>query len=81
MPDIWEINKKAGIDWMQGFLKRRPRLSVRQLEGCSLSRATVFNKYNVVKFFENLKSAFDQSEKLSDGYRVYNIDETGTTTV
>lgn len=81
MPETWETNKKAGIDWMQGFFKRHPNISVRQPEGCSLSRATAFNQHNVSMFFQNVKSALDRSEKFADGTRIYNLDETGTTTV
>lgn len=80
-PDSWEVNKKAGIDWMQGFLKRHPELSIRQPEGCSISRATSFNEHNVSKFFENLKNTLSRSDKFADGSRIYNLDETSTTTV
>lgn len=82
IPLSWEINKLAGIDWLQGFLKRHSKqLSIRQPEGCSLSRASSFNEHNVKLFFDNLKKAYDRSEAFSDGTRIYNLDETGTTTV
>lgn len=82
MPLSWEKNKAAGIDWLQGFLKRHNNdLSIRQPEGCSLSRASSFNEHNVNLFFNNLEKAYSRSEKFSDGTRIYNLDETGTTTV
>lgn len=82
IPSSWENNKSAGVDWLQGFLKRHNKdLSIRQPEGCSLSRASSFNEYNVNLFFANLEKAYGRSEKFSDGTRVYNLDETGTTTV
>jgi hypothetical protein len=32
-------------------------------------------------FFDYLENAYSRSEKLADGSRIYNLDETGTTTV
>ncbi|ESO01977.1 hypothetical protein HELRODRAFT_161189 [Helobdella robusta] len=46
-PSSWSMKKTAGIDWLQGFMKRRPELSLRAAEATSLARATAFNKYNV----------------------------------
>ncbi|KAB0790122.1 hypothetical protein PPYR_15343 [Photinus pyralis] len=76
----WEDSKRASIDWMQAFIKRNPEVSIRQPENCSMSRATSFNKHNVDKFFNNLEEAYSRSELFADGSRVYNLDETGTTT-
>lgn len=81
IPPSWERNKQAGVDFMQGFMKRRPKLSIRQPEGCSLSRATSFNKHNVAKFYDNLENVYKRSNAFADGSRVYNLDETGTLTV
>lgn len=80
-PDSWEDKKRAGIDWMQGFLKRHPQISIRQPEGCSISRATSFNRHNVSIFFENLAEIYRRSDKFADGCRIFNLDETATTTV
>lgn len=81
VPESWQINKKAGVDWMRGFLKRHPQVRIRQPEACSLSRSTSFNRHNVKIFYDNIKSAYDRSELFSDGTRIYNLDETATTTV
>lgn len=46
--------KMAGRDWIQGFLKRNPRVSIRKPEAISIQRITGFNKIEVDKFFKNL---------------------------
>lgn len=81
MPVNWSTQKMAGKDWMRGFRARHPELSVKKPEACSLARATAFNKANVQKFFDNLKEAYGRHPSFSSGNRVYNLDETSTTTV
>ncbi|ESO12383.1 hypothetical protein HELRODRAFT_158893 [Helobdella robusta] len=44
--------KMAGIDWMYGFLKRHPTLSIRKPEAINLSRLVGFNKEQVKIFFD-----------------------------
>ena len=78
VPLSWQINKKAGHDWWLGF-KQRYELSVRKPEATSLGRATAFNKPVVSKFFDNLAEVMDKFKfSPSD---IYNLDETGCTTV
>ena len=43
--------KKAGKDWLAGFLQRHPQISTRNPEPTSMSRAVSFNKANVDRFF------------------------------
>ncbi|XP_063931371.1 tigger transposable element-derived protein 6-like [Zophobas morio] len=81
VPKSWKDNKKAGVDWLNAFIKRHSNISIRQPEGCSLSRATSFNHHNVNTFFDNLERVMQRCDSFSDGSRVYNIDETATTTV
>lgn len=55
IPESWEIKKQAGLEWLHGFFKRHPDVSVRRPENCSLSRMTAFNATNVKTFFNNLR--------------------------
>lgn len=101
VPDSWKKDKIAGLEWLHGFLKRAPDISIRRAENCSLSRMTAFNINNVRIFFENLRGILERCilmiilrmfflisvflyrnpEIYADGTRIYNLDETATTTV
>ena len=69
----------AGQKWYAGFLKRHPELSLRRPEATSLARADGFNKEAVNKYFRNVNEIVTK-HKL-DGTKVYNMDETGLSTV
>ncbi|MES9905044.1 MAG: helix-turn-helix domain-containing protein [Sedimenticola sp.] len=74
-----EMKKKAGWDWLYGFLKRHPDLKLRTPEAVSFARATGFNKPQVQRFFNKLATILDR-EKLP-ATQIYNMDETGMNTV
>lgn len=74
-----EEKKMAGKDWLAGFKKRHPHITLRSPEATSLARAQGFNKVNVTKFFDILKSVLDNQEYPA--HRIYNCDETGLLTV
>lgn len=50
-------------------------------EAYSLARANAFNKHTVQSFFTNLKLVMERHECFGNGCRVYNLDETASTTV
>ena len=78
-PPSWDRNEQAGKDWMIAFMKRHP-LSLRKPESCSYARNISFNKHNVGLFFDNLEAILTRDTKLADPCRIFNLDETGTTT-
>nr|XP_049694743.1 uncharacterized protein LOC126054214 [Helicoverpa armigera] len=79
MPNTWHVNKMAGKDWLQGFLSRNDRLSIRKPEATSLSRATSFNQTNVAEYFDKLAQVMDRHRFR--GSQIWNADETGVSTV
>lgn len=74
-----KAEQKLGREWLWGFLKRNNAISLRSPEATSLSRSTSFNKFNVGKFFDNVKDVYDRNSFTA--YDIWNCDETGLTTV
>lgn len=81
MPESWDRNQTAGIEWYRGFLKRNQTLSVRTALNKSIARTMCFDETTVATFFDNLESILRKNPSLHDGTRIYNLDETSTTTV
>ena len=61
------------------FFIKKCNISYRTPEATSLARATAFNRYIVNEFFDNLASVMDRYKFISN--RIFNVDETGVTTV
>lgn len=80
VPDSWVKNDMAGKDWLISF-KRRHNFTTRRPEPCSLARATSFNRTNVASFFDNLENLINRNPIFADGTRIFNLDETSTSTV
>lgn len=78
-PTSWEVNQAAGIDWMNGFRLRHPEMSLRKPENTSAARSYGFNK-TVVTEFQDLLASVMQKHKFTPN-KVFNLDETGITTV
>ncbi|KAK3918142.1 Tigger transposable element-derived protein 6, partial [Frankliniella fusca] len=81
IPEQWDRDKLAGDEWFHGFRKRHPNISLRVPEACSIARAMAFNEANVNTFFDKLSQVRDRHPSFQDGRRVYNLDETNTSTV
>ena len=71
--------QSAGKKWYSLFMKRHPNLSLRQPEATSLARAKGFNKDRVKEFFDILETLV--LDNNIDASRLYNVDETGLSTV
>lgn len=56
------------------------KLSIRTFELCSIDRTMVFNKLTVEKYFDKLEEVL-RHPLYQDGSKVYNLDETNTSTV
>jgi hypothetical protein len=72
-------DKAAGKDWLQCFLSRHRDLAVRTPENTSAARAAGFNQVSVGKYFDLLEHELDAKHFTPDC--IYNVDETGITTV
>ena len=79
VPDSWVVNRRSGEKWLSGFMSRHPSLSLRKPEATSIARSAAFNKQNVQFFFNELGKAYKETKV--NGSRIYNLDESGFTTV
>lgn len=78
-PASWDVHQKAGKTWFSYFLKRHSDISLRKPQATSLARSTAFNKTNVNLFFNKLQEVITKNQFSPE--RIFNIDETGVSTV
>lgn len=79
-PDSWNENQMTGWKWYYNFMACNPELVLRTPEQTSLNRVRAFCKENVEVFFRNLDAVLTPSF-LENPYTIYNMDETGISTV
>ncbi|KAJ8964673.1 hypothetical protein NQ314_004705 [Rhamnusium bicolor] len=72
-PEKWNLGKKAGIEWLHGFMKRHVTLSLRKPESTSLAREIGFNKTRVEEFFLNYRNVLNKYKFTPN--RIFNLDE------
>jgi hypothetical protein len=71
--------KMAGKKWYYNLMKRHPNLPLRQPESTSMTRVKGFCKKNVNHFVDILETICDENQL--DATRIYNVDESGFSTV
>lgn len=69
----------AGKEWLRGFIKRHPDISLRQPTSPSVARAMGFNMPQCERFFIKLSALMDRYNFSPNN--IYNMDETGISSV
>ncbi|XP_015181519.1 PREDICTED: uncharacterized protein LOC107069070 [Polistes dominula] len=72
-------SRTAGLDWVHGFMRRNPSVSVRKAEVTSLNRVSAFNKKEITHFYDKLGELIEKHKFLPNN--IYNANETGITKV
>ena len=67
---------RAGPDWVQGFLRRHPKVAIRKPENYSMARVEAVNKANLQTFYDNV-SQMMKTKGPYPPHRIFNVDETG----
>ncbi|KAK9680340.1 CENP-B N-terminal DNA-binding domain [Popillia japonica] len=71
------VKQHAGYDWIIGFLKRHPEITIRKAQGLSIARMKGMNKEEVDDYFDLLGNIFDEHGFYNCPRKIYNVDETG----
>ena len=71
--------KSASTHWYRDFIEGHTEVSLRQAEATSVGRAKGFNRKHVNEFYDKQQTLIDMHG--FDGTRMFNMDESGITTV
>lgn len=71
--------KCAGWKWYYNFLKKHQEITLRTPEPTSMARCKGFNKETVMSFFDKYEALLDEGKFA--GHQIFNVDETGLSTV
>ena len=81
IPKNWHTFKRCSRDWWFSFRMRHPELSLRKPQGLSAARAQAFNPQRVDDFYDELKNIYEELDLQNFPQLIYNIDETGLSTI
>ncbi|XP_043471657.1 uncharacterized protein LOC122504561 [Leptopilina heterotoma] len=79
MSKKWTEKGQATRDWYYAFMGRHRNISLRKPQSTSIQRLKGFCKESVDEFFTNLKAVLEETPFAE--HRIWNIDESGFTTV
>ena len=74
-------NGSAGRAWFEGFMRRKPNLTIRSPQSLSYCQAISANKETITDFFGKLGSLYSKLNLVTKPMQIFNCDETGVTVV
>ena len=74
-------NEMAGRAWLDGFLKRNPKLTLRSAQPLSYNRAVCANVDTINDYFAKLGAVYARHNLFTKPMQIYNMDECGITIV
>ena len=74
-------NEIAGRAWLDGYLKRNPKLTLRSAQPLSYNRAVCANVDTINDYFAKLAAVCARLNILTKAMQIYNMDECGITVV
>lgn len=69
-------NAAVGRDWLEGFFRRYPGISLRKPEATGINRLTAFNRAEMTLFYKNFECVMEKFKFPAT--RIFNADETAT---
>ena len=73
--------KRAGKEWLKGYMSRQPDISARIPEATSIQRAIGFNRVKVDRYMQLIHATIfdDTGKRVIDEGNIFNVDESGYT--